>query len=95
MSKDVMQKRGKFIGKVNSLLQEFHFTEPSILTKLVNIHNTTFYGSGIWNASEMPVEEHWRVPLLQELLKIRQGHLKLGNLDTMEISYLIDNLCTS
>ena len=44
---------------------------------------------------EMPVEEHWRVPLLQELLKIRQGHLKLGNLDTMEISYLIDNLCTS
>ena len=49
MSKDVLQKRGKFIGKINSLLQEFHFADPVILTKLVNIYATSFYGSGTWN----------------------------------------------
>ena len=37
MSVDVLQKSGKYIGKVNSLLQEFHFAEASIVTKLINI----------------------------------------------------------
>ena len=45
MSKDVLQKRGKYIGKVNSLLQEFHYAEASVLTKLVDIYATSFYGS--------------------------------------------------
>ena len=44
---------------------------------------------------EMPMEEQWRVPLLKELLKVRQGNLKLGNMDNTEISFLIDYLCTS
>ena len=42
MSLDVLQKRGKYIGKVNSLLQEFHFSEPSIVTKLINTYATIF-----------------------------------------------------
>ena len=49
MSLDVLQKRGKYIGKVNSLLQEFHFSEPSIVTKLINTYATSFYGSGTWD----------------------------------------------
>ena len=48
MSMDVLQKRGKYIGKVNSLLQEFHFAKPVVLTKLINIYATSFYGSGTW-----------------------------------------------
>ena len=42
---DILQKRGKYIGKVNSLLQEFHYANSSVLTKLINIYATSFFGS--------------------------------------------------
>ena len=205
MSIDVLQKRGKYIGKVNSLLQEFHFTKPAILTKLINIYATSFYGSGTWDIfsseceklykswnvtirmvfnldrcthryliesisqclhpkimiasryvsfywslvnskklcvrflarlSEMdhrtvlgrtlgsllsqcdlpqsrlaeltaslvkkkcsyvavPETEMWRIPLILELLHIREGQLQLENLDSTEIKNIIDHLCVS
>ena len=38
---------------------------------------------------KVPDGEQWRIPLLQELLKLRQGHLKIDNLN------IIDHLCTS
>ena len=44
---------------------------------------------------KVPDGEQWRIPLLQELLKLRQGHLKIDNLNSMEISNIIDHLCTS
>ena len=42
-------KRGRFIGKVNSLLQEFHFAEPDVKMKIMSIFATSFYGSGLWD----------------------------------------------
>ena len=42
-------KRGKFIGKVNSLLQEFQFVDPAVLVRILNIFTTSFYGSGLWD----------------------------------------------
>jgi hypothetical protein len=45
MTNYVAQKRGKFIGKINSLLQEFHFASSEILMKLLNVYTTSFYGS--------------------------------------------------
>ena len=49
MKTDVTLKRGQFIGKVNSLLQEFHFASKNILLKLVNTYTTSFYGSQLWD----------------------------------------------
>ena len=49
MSEDIQIKRGKFIGKVNSLLQEFHFVDSDIMVKLINLYATSFYGSGTWD----------------------------------------------
>ena len=49
MKTDCVLKRGKFIGKINSLLQEFHYVEPQIMIKLINIYCTSFYGSNLWN----------------------------------------------
>ena len=49
MKIDMAQKRGVFIGKMNSLLQEFHFATPDTLIKLMNIYATTLYGSNTWN----------------------------------------------
>ena len=49
MSLDILQKRGKYIGKVNSLLQEFHFVNPDVLSRLVVILASTGQGSGTCN----------------------------------------------
>ena len=49
MKVDMAIKRGKFIGKVNSLLQEFHFADPAVLVRILNIFTTSFYGSGLWD----------------------------------------------
>jgi hypothetical protein len=49
MKHDVAVKRGKFIGKVNSLLQEFHFVKPEVFMKLLNVYCSSFYGSNLWN----------------------------------------------
>ena len=35
MKTDCILKRGRFIGKVNSLLQEFHFVDSSVFVKLL------------------------------------------------------------
>ena len=45
----MMQKRGQFIGKVNSLLQEFHFISYETMFKLINTYATSFYGSSAWD----------------------------------------------
>ena len=49
MKVDIAQKRGVFIGKMNSILQEFHFATPDVINKLMNIYATTLYGSNTWN----------------------------------------------
>ena len=48
MKADIAQKRGKFMGKVNSLLQEFHFADSDILMKLITVYTNSFYESQIW-----------------------------------------------
>ena len=49
MSIDLAQKRGTLIGKLNSLRQEFHYVEPNVFVKILNIYATSFYGSSLWD----------------------------------------------
>ena len=49
MQLDMAQKRGIFIGKTNSLLQEFSNVSPQILLKLLNTTAMAFYGSNLWD----------------------------------------------
>ena len=49
MKLDIAQKRGAFIGKMNSLMQEFSGTSPLIMTKLMNTFATSIYGSNLWD----------------------------------------------
>ena len=49
MKSDIALKRGKFIGKINSILQEFHFANEDMIIKLLNIYTTSFYGSSMWD----------------------------------------------
>ena len=46
---DCSIKRDRFIGKVNSLLQKFHYVDYQVIVKILNIFTTSFYGSGLWD----------------------------------------------
>ena len=47
MTLDINSKRGTFIGKTNSILQEFHYAAPEVLLKLINTYTGNIYGSNI------------------------------------------------
>ena len=49
MQVDCTMKRGKFIGKVNSLFQGLYFADPCVKMKLMTIYVSSFYGSGLWD----------------------------------------------
>ena len=49
MKRDITVKRGKFIGKINALSQEFFFASPEVFMKILNIYTVSFYGSGLWD----------------------------------------------
>ena len=49
MNRDITVKRGRFIGKLNSLSQEFFYTSPDVYLKILNIYAVSFYGSGLWD----------------------------------------------
>ena len=73
MKRDIAIKRGKFIGKLNSLSQEFHYTSPEVFMKILNIYAVSFYGSSLWDifsaecerifaAWNVAVRHAWNVP---------------------------------
>ena len=49
MSIDCNVKRSRFIGKVNSLYQEFYFSTPDVKSKLLSVYCTSFYGSCLYD----------------------------------------------
>ena len=49
LESDNLTTERRFVGKVNSLLQEFHYVESSVFIKILNIYTTSFYGSGLWD----------------------------------------------
>ena len=66
MKTDCTQKRGKFIGKVNSLLKELHFVDPDVMIRLLNIYTTSFYGSSLWDLYSTSVDriyKSWNVTI--------------------------------
>ena len=60
MDKDLDIKRRKFIGKYHALLQEFGFSTPETLFKLISIYATSFYGSVLWDLSGAAAEHLYR-----------------------------------
>ena len=49
MQRDMSIKKGQFIGKINSMLQEFYYVSPKVFMKLVNVYATSFHGSNLWD----------------------------------------------
>ena len=49
MKLDISQKRGAFVGRVNSLLQEFHSVKQDVMIKLIKSFACSVYGSNLWD----------------------------------------------
>ena len=65
---DLGQKRGKFIGKVLSLLQELSFVDSDVFVKLLNIYSTSYYWSSLWDIFSTDCErlyKSWNVTIRQ------------------------------
>ena len=73
MTRDIAVKRGRFIGKLNSLSQEFHYASPDVYMRIVNIYAVSFHGSSLWDifskecervyaAWNVAVRQAWAVP---------------------------------
>ena len=60
MRSDLAQKRGTFIAKVNSILQEFHFARPDVIVKLMNTYAAGCYGSNLWDIYSNDCEKLYR-----------------------------------
>ena len=46
---DARLKKGQFIGKINSLQQEFYFVNPAVKVDLYDKYACSFYGSNLYN----------------------------------------------
>ena len=58
---DIFNKRGKFIEKVNPLLQEFHFVSPDILMKPIDVIACNFYRSCLLDLRSKEADTTWNV----------------------------------
>ena len=68
MKVDMCQKRGRFIGKMQSLFQEFSYVDPSTFMRIISIFNTSFYGSSLWDLFSTDCEKlykSWNVTVRQ------------------------------
>ena len=87
MKIDMSQKRGKFIGKIISLFQEFNYVEPDVFVKIMNIYSASFYGSALWDIFSHDCDrlyKSWNVT-------IRQAY----NVDRCTHRYLIEPISNS
>merc|ERR1711954_550505 len=63
MKSDCLMKRAQFIGKVNSLLQEFNYVDTNVMVRILEIYVTSFYGSCLWDLYSAVVTRMCQVPL--------------------------------
>lgn len=60
MAKDFILKRGQFIGKVNALLQEFHYCSHVVMFKLIDTYAISCYGSSLWDLRSNEAERLYK-----------------------------------
>ena len=59
-TRDCALKRGRFIGKVHTLLQEFYFISSEVMTNLIRIYATSFYSSSLWDLFSKQCEKLYK-----------------------------------
>ena len=80
MKTDILSKRSQFIARVNSLIQELHFVDSSIMVGLIRTYATSFYGSGLWDLCSNECSkfyDSWSVAMRNVLNIDRRTHRHL------------------
>ena len=108
MKVDCSVKRGKFIGKINSLMQEFSYSDPKVNIRIFNIFATSFYGSGLWDLTSNEVDriyKSWNVAVRMAfgvpptthryLIEYMSGALHPKTMLSGRYSKFVDSLCMS
>ena len=108
MKVDCSVKRGKFIGKINSLMQEFSYSDPKVKIRIFNIFATSFYGSGLWDLTSNEVDriyKSWNVAVRMAfgvpptthryLIEYLSGALHPKTMLSGRYSKFVDSLCMS
>ena len=108
MKVDCSVKCGKFIGKINSLMQEFSYTDPKVKIKIFNIFATSFYGSGLWDLASSEVDriyKSWNVAVRMAfgvpptthryLIEHMSGTLHPKTMLSSRYSKFVESLCKS
>ena len=54
---DIRNKRGCFIGRIHSILQEVHFANPLVKMELISLYASSFYGSALWKLFDGPCDK--------------------------------------
>ena len=49
LKKDILEKRARYIGKNNEIIQEFYFAHPKTKLELNTIYNSHYTGSNLWD----------------------------------------------
>ena len=60
MTIDMTLKRAKFIGKIHSINQEFHFCNPDVVMKLYNIYACSFYSSSLYDLFSTKLDQLYK-----------------------------------
>ena len=105
MRQDIAMKKGNFIGKVNSLSQEFHFASPDVLLKVIDTYCTSVHGSGLWDLYSNACErlyKAWNVCMRltyklpwtthRYLIETISGHLHLKVMLASRLVRFLDSL---
>ena len=54
---DIRNKRGCFIGRIHSILQEVHFASPLVKMEMISMYASSFYGSPLWKLFDGPCDK--------------------------------------
>ena len=87
MNSDLDFKRRKFVGKCHSLTQEFGFSSPEVILKIINIYATSFYGSVLWDYTGQSIERMYTT--WNRLIR------NLWNIPNTSHRYLIEHISAS
>ena len=72
-----MEKRGRFIGKIHSLRQEFGNVDPMVYMALVSVYLSSFYGSNLWDlngAGSQRLYATWNIMVRMTFNIPRESH---------------------
>ena len=66
-----------------------------LLVGKFKVEDVCFQDHAKWSYFTLDRENMWRIPMIQEIVNLKQGDLEVEGFDSDELNDLLDHLCTS